>query len=460
MEFKDKLMQDGEAVLENSAIESREKILIEEEVLYINNVIVTDKLKYMVMAMMTLFLLISSLVFNTPSEIMSGMKLIIVSPSTLVTDYFEIANIGSSLFNSAIITMVGIIVARVNKVEMNGPMIAALLTLAGFSFFGKNLYNTWGIMAGVYTYSVFKKESFDKYIVQALFSTALGPLISCITFGIELNLIQGILLGNLAGFMAGFVLPPLASHFLLFHQGYSIYNIGFTAGIIGMFFMAALRGLGFQTETAVHVLSGMNEPLSMFLIIMFSMMLFIGLFLNQFSFKGLSDLFKLSGRLSSDFVSQVGFGIVLINMSLLGFLSMFYVILLGGDLNGPVIGGIFTVVGFGAYGKHLRNVVPILLGVYIASLFNVYDTASTVALLAALFGTTLAPIAGHYGPIHGIIAGFLHMSMTMNVSYLHGGMNLYNNGFSGGFVAAALAPLFESVGFLKNRADNYENLYK
>ncbi|HAE63112.1 MAG TPA: DUF1576 domain-containing protein [Eubacteriaceae bacterium] len=460
MEFKKKVVQDTEAVLDNGVLGSREDVGNEEDVIYVNNVKVTDKHKYVIMTIMTLFLLASSFVYSSPAEIISGMNLIIVSPSILVTDYFEIANIGASLFNSAIITLVGIIVAKVNKVEMNGPLIAALLTLAGFSFFGKNLYNTWGIMAGVYAYSVFKKEAFSKYTVQALFSTALGPLISYVTFGIGLDVVQGILLGNLAGFIAGFVLPPLASHFLLFHQGYSIYNIGFTAGIIGMFFMAALRGLGFQTETSVNALSGMNEPLSMFLIIMFSIMLFTGLFLNQFSFKGLSDLFKLSGRLSSDFVSQVGFGIVLINMALLGFMSMFYVILLGGDLNGPVIGGIFTVVGFGAYGKHLRNVVPILLGVYIASLFNVYDTASTVALLAALFGTTLAPIAGHYGPLHGIIAGFLHMSMTMNVSYLHGGMNLYNNGFSGGFVAAALAPLFESVGFLKTRADNYENLYK
>jgi hypothetical protein len=40
-----------------------------------------------------------------------------------------------------------------------------------------------------------------------------------------------------------------------------------------------------------------------------------------------------------------------------------YVLAVGGELSGPVIGGIFYVVGFGAFGKHVKNVWPILAGV-------------------------------------------------------------------------------------------------
>jgi hypothetical protein len=32
----------------------------------------------------------------------------------------------------------------------------------------------------------------------------------------------------------------------------------------------------------------------------------------------------------------------------------------------------------------------------------------------------------------------------MNVGVVHGGINLYNNGFAGGLVASVLFPLFES----------------
>ena len=64
---------------------------------------------------------------------------------------------------------------------------------------------------------------------------------------------------------------------------------------------------------------------------------------------------------------------------------------------------------------------------------------------------TLAPIAGEYGILAGILAGFLHMSLVTNIGFLHAGMNLYNNGFSGGFVAAFLLPLLEA--FRKKRVN-------
>jgi len=35
--------------------------------------------------------------------------------------------------------------------------------------------------------------------------------------------------------------------------------------------------------------------------------------------------------------------------------------------------------------------------------------------------------------------------MVMNVGAVHGGMNLYNNGFSGGFVAAFLVAIITSL---------------
>ena len=49
-------------------------------------------------------------------------------------------------------------------------------------------------------------------------------------------------------------------------------------------------------------------------------------------------------------------------MSLTGTIGLAYVLMVGGDLNGPVIGAIFTIVGFAAYGKHPRNIVPIMIG--------------------------------------------------------------------------------------------------
>jgi hypothetical protein len=120
--------------------------------------------------------------------------------------------------------------------------------------------------------------------------------------------------------------------------------------------------------------------------------------------------------------------------------------LIKGDLNGPTIGGIFTVVGFGAFGKHPKNVWPIFAGVWLGSVTKVWGANDPAIQLAALFGTTLAPIAGEFGPVIGIITGFIHSSVVLNVGVLHGGMNLYNNGFAGGIVAAMMIPLINAFG--------------
>jgi len=58
--------------------------------------------------------------------------------------------------------------------------------------------------------------------------------------------------------------------------------------------------------------------------------------------------------------------------------------------------------------------------------------------VAALFGTTLAPITGHFGWRWGIVASFVHSSVARTVGQLHGGLVLYNSGFAAGLVAAIL----------------------
>ena len=131
----------------------------------------------------------------------------------------------------------------------------------------------------------------------------------------------------------------------------------------------------------------------------------------------------------------------MINMGVNGLVTMLFVVMVGADLNGPTIGGIFTVVGFSATGKHLRNILPVMAGVLIASEAKSWSITDPSAILALLLSTTLAPIAGEFG----IIAGFLHSSVALNVGIVYGGMNLYNNGFAGGLVAMFLVPVIQSI---------------
>jgi len=404
-----------------------------------------EKLRVQYLLFAVLFTFVTGLFFNTPQEILEGLYAIHRSPSILLSDYMEVGNIGAALVNSSLLMLLSMALAKRARVTVSGPFIAAIFTIGGFALFGKNLYNSLPIMAGVLIHAKYRKEPFGKFILPALFGTALGPVVSQLSFGLALPLPLSIPLGILAGLLAGFMLPSLANQFIRFHQGYNLYNIGFTSGIIGMLFMSLVRGFAKDNPPTAILLKEESLGLLLYLLMLFGSMVVFGLKTGVHHKDSLLKLFRRPGQLVSDFVASDGFPVTSLNMGLLGLLTTGYVFLVGGSLNGPIIGGIFTVVGFGAFGKHVKNVLPIMVGILLANAVFQWEVSSIGSLLAALFATTLAPIAGAYGIIPGLLAGFLHMAVVMNVGYLHGGMNLYNNGFSGGFVAAILVPVLDSL---------------
>ena len=132
-------------------------------------------------------------------------------------------------------------------------------------------------------------------------------------------------------------------------------------------------------------------------------------------------------------------------MGVNGLIGMAFILATGGDLNGPTLGGILTIMGFSAFGKHARNITPIMLGVVIGGVFMHFDINQSSVQLALLFGTTLAPISGYFGWPFGIVAGFLHSSVVLHAGTPVEGINLYNNGFSGGLLAIVLYPIISEA---------------
>lgn len=406
---------------------------------------ISESQKYFWLISYALFLIFCGFLVNSPSRILSGIFRIMTSSGNLFTDYIQIGSLGSALVNSGLLTLLNTLLAKKLKIKLSSPLTAALYTMCGFSFFGKNLFNSLPILLGVYLYSKWTKTPFSRHILLALFGTALAPAVSFVTFGLKLALVFSFPLGLLTGLIIGFILGPLAGHFVSFHQGFNLYNIGFTAGIIGMLVTAILRITGHQVENVHYLSSGHNLFLATILYFSFFILAIIGFISNHYSCQGLAKIWQSSGKLISDFQQIGGYGPTLINMASLGIFATTYVLLIGGSLNGPVLGGIYTVVGFGAYGKHLKNCIPVMLGVLFLCLLKGLNPADTSIILTTLFGTTLAPICGYYGAFWGLLAGALHLSLVSNVGWLHGGLNLYNNGLSGGFIAALMVPLLDTL---------------
>lgn len=376
--------------------------------------------------------------------VLEGLSNIILSPTILITDFIEVGGIGAAFVNAAVIGYFSLYLLRRFKMRINGLLIAAFMTLIGFSFFGKNILNIIPLYLGGYLYARYQGRKMKDVLLIIMFSTALAPLVSEIIFSGILPMAVSIPLGIGVGTIIGFIIVPLSSHMLRFHDGFNLYNIGFTAGVVGTVFTSILRSFEMDIEPVSILYRQSGTVFQVLLLFLFLFLMVVGLVINRHSGMDYFNILKYKGRTVTDFTHLVGYGVTYFNMGLLGLLSLVYVIIVGGVINGPVLAGIFTVAGFGAFGKHPKNCVPVMAGVILAAWVLGNDLSSTGMIITVLFSTTIAPIAGTYGSLAGIAGGFLHMMIVTNIGVVHGGINLYNNGFSGGLVAGFLVPIIDA----------------
>lgn len=396
---------------------------------------------YYIMMCYFIFFIIFGFIIDSPKEILEGFKKILFQSNILLTDYIALGGIGAAFINSGLLSLISLFILVTVGIKPNGATLAVLWLISGFSLFGKNILNVWPIILGVWLYSKYRREPFLNYVLIALFGTTLSPAVSELIFTGIFPLSQSIALGILISIFMGFILPPLASYCIKLHGGYNLYNTGFAAGLLATALMSIFRAFEINFDKRLLWSTGNNSLFSIILLCMFSSLIIIGYISNDKSFKKFGRILKQPGRLITDFYLVDGKGLAYINMGLLGIVFTILILAIGGPLNGPTIGGIFTIVGFGAFGKHIANVTPVVVGALLCSILNIWSITSPGMLLAILFCTTLAPISGHFGWEFGVLAGFLHVCLVKNMGYLHGGLNLYNNGFAGGTVAIILVPI-------------------
>lgn len=377
---------------------------------------------------------------DTPAGILRGMGVILTTEDVLITDYIAIAGMGAAFVNAGLVTLISVLLIKLVKDPVNGATLVTLGLMAGFSLFGKNILNIWPIMAGTGLYALLKGETFAHHVNLALRATALSPVVSFMAVRFSPWLGVGM------GLVIGFVMPPVAEHAHRVQNGMNLYSLGFSCGLVAMMLVPAFKAFGLEPQSAHHWSTGNNRTLGLALAML--CLGFIGLGLIREPGRALKKywaLLRTSGRAPSDYIRTFTPGPVLVNMGVDGLIATGYIVLTGGDLNGATIGAIFTIIGFSGYGKHAFNILPVMGGVLLGSLANHVDPNSSSLQLAGLFGTTLAPFAGVFGWPFGVLAGLLHSSVVLQAGLPLEGMNLYNNGFSGGLVAIVLYPILTAL---------------
>lgn len=388
-----------------------------------------------------LFSIFLFLVLKRGENVGKGFVKILTSPTVLITDFLVIGGLGATFLNAFLIFLFNYFIMRLLKVKMNGLVIASFFTVFGFSFFGKNILNILPFYIGGILYSKFENISFKEIVVTISFSSALAPFVSEVAFNIHVLNEYAYINAIILGIIIGFIITPLAKKMANFHEGFNLYNLGFTGGILGVVIASVMKQYNFVVVSQKIISTEYDLLVKILLILLFLFLIGIGFYLNDKSFNNCIKILKDDG-LKADFVEKYGYGLTFINMGMTGFIALLYTILLREKMNGPLLAGVLTVVGFSAYGKTILNVVPILLGVYLAKIGN--KTDNFVVALSGLFGTSLAPVAGVFGFFWGVIAGIIHLAVVQSIGIVHEGLNLYNNGFSAGIVAGFLIPIIRT----------------
>lgn len=402
-----------------------------------------NELRYFCMASAAL-LFIAAFSFATPKKIALGMRAIILSRDALITDYFELAGYGAGFLNAALVLLIAILLVEVTNLPYTGLTLAALFINTGFGFWGKNPFNIVPIILGTWIYAKMHRSNFARYAYTALFGTCLAPFVTELMFILPFPGHFKHLTAVVLGIFMGFILPPLSMHTASMHMGYSLFNVGFSGGTLAFVMFCVLKAHGIQSEPVFIWKEERHPALLIGTLIYFTATFLFGLYLERGKIKKAWRIMRHPGRAVADFVMMDGVGATLMNMGIMGVIAESYILLVGGDLSGPIIGCFFTVFGFAAFGAHPKNYLPVLAGVFLSTFISKYTLQDAGILIASLFVVGLSPIAGQFGPVAGVLAGLLHSSIVMCTSQMYGGLNLYNNGFSAGWVAIIMVPTMES----------------
>ncbi len=444
------------------------------------NVVITNYSLFL-----SVFFLVASLVayfVTDEKEFFANIWIILTSPSKLVTDYFALGGLASTLFNTAVCGLFANLIILISNTKSNATTFAGYLLVVAHGFYGLNFINMWPSLFGVMLYCCIMKKPFKENTHVALFSTALGPFISDFLFRYATTLGNGkteaIIIGGVLaiifGLATGFIVPALLPGTSSMHRGYNMYKAGLAIGILGIFLHSFFyESLGVETPDVIQIINpeyyakpyAYREFMNVFFILLFGVTLLIGYILNKNSFCGYNDLLKSTGY-GTDFLDKFGMSVCLINFAVYGFCILLYLNAIfvlpeifaflpkGVGFTGATAGVVFAALTFSADGQQPRTVAPIVLG-YVSLSFvvivvcllckkDVPWTLSTQGYINGLaFATGLCPFAGKYGFKVGVLAGFMSAVICTSTASMHGGFVLYNGGFTAGLTALVLLPILD-----------------
>lgn len=395
------------------------------------------------------------------ADMIPGLIRIIKNPTLSSTNAFSIGGYAATFLNMGLLGLICSVLYCIPGNKPNHEAVLVTLLTIGFGSWGIHILNIWPTMMGVVVYCLVRKKPLGNYTNLMMLTTGLAPFISEILvrypydYVVEISLPR-VLLAFAVGIPAGFTIPAGLRNASKVHRGLTIYSAALPVGMAAFLMQSVLyRVMGVEIPASVSDLHVASPVIvNTFCCILFGAIVLAARILGCRPKQYLHLL--LDPELVTNFSATYGNEVMLMNTGIFGFFILGYYNLIGAEFNGVTFGVIFCMLCTCNAGSHPANVFPIMLGyALISQLFhlvaplahgNFTQYLNAQAIVVGLcYANGLSLLSDQYGWFWGMFAAILHFCMVTTTPLVHGGMCLYNGGFTTGLVCLLLVPTLEKI---------------
>ena len=407
----------------------------------------------------SLSFLVAAVFMPDRHDMQEGLWRILNSPTKSATNFFDIGGYSATFLNMGLVGLIcTALYCTPGRQANNAATLVTLLTV-GFGSWGIHILNIWPTIIGVAIHCIVKGEKLGSRTNAMLFTTGLAPFMSELmvrypkpeVVGIHPT---GVALALIVGILVGYFMPAGLDNSPKIHKGFALYSaalpIGMTAFLLNGFLYKAM---GIPVPDAVSDLSVMDPVIcNTFCIVLFSLFIIVALLMGCTPKHYIRSI--LSPQHVVHFGAAFGNGAMLMNAGVFGFFILGYFNLVGAQFNGIVFGSVFCMLSTCNTGSHPQNAIPLVMGYGYAEFFfqtmtpfsggEVTHLLRSQSLIVGIcYANGLSPIAHEYGWRYGILVAAMHFCMVTTTPQLHGGMCLYNGGFTAALVCLLILPGME-----------------
>ena len=407
----------------------------------------------------SLSFLIAAFCMPDRANMLPGLWKILSMPTLSATSFFDYGGFAATFLNMGLVGMVCTALYCIPGKKANHAATLVTILTTGFGSWGIHILNMWPTMLGVVLYCLKRKEKIGDHTNAMLFTTGLAPFISELlvrypnpeVVGLSPT---GLVMALAVGLVTGFFVPAGLDNSAIVHKGFDLYSAALPVGMTAFLLQGILyKAMGVEVPKAVSDLSVISPVIcNTFCILLFSCCILAAWAMGCRP----RDYWKLMSDPEPvvNFSAAYGNAVMLMNVGLYGLFILGYYDIIGASFNGVTFGVIFCMLATCNAGSHPGNIWPIMLGYALASqLFQLLNPLSggnftqylhSQSIIVGLcYANGLSPIADKYGWRYGLVAAMVHFCMVTTVPELHGGMCLYNGGFTAALVCLLMLPGLE-----------------